>query len=224
MYNLIEMWECDYKKLPERNIHLEHEVITPLNPRDAFYGGRTNATKLIYKCRKPQKIRHIDVCSLYPTVMFYDSFPVGHPVKIYNPEVYNSDWFGFVKCKVITPRLTISLQAGLRRHGRVFISAFTHSDLTMTGTTTVVLHFMPQNNCDELPTKKSSSIPVARNRSSGRPSALPLVGSEEDATERDPGEPSQTNEVTHTDDNATDKVLLATVATSLDLVEAIEQT
>src|SRR5207253_8563983 len=55
MYNLIEMWECDYKKLPERNINLEHEVITPLNPRDAFYGGRTNATKLIYKCRKPQK-------------------------------------------------------------------------------------------------------------------------------------------------------------------------
>lgn len=49
------------------------------------------------------------------------------------------------------------------------IPAFTHYDLTMTGTTTVVLHFMLQNNCDELPTKKSSSIPVARNRSSGRP-------------------------------------------------------
>src|SRR5207249_9438986 len=30
--------------------------------------------------------------------------PVGHPVKIYSPEIYNSDWFGFVKCKVITPR------------------------------------------------------------------------------------------------------------------------
>src|SRR5205085_6413973 len=48
--------------------------------------------------------RHIDVCSLYPTVMFYDPFPVGHPVKIYNPKVYNSDWFALVKCKVITPR------------------------------------------------------------------------------------------------------------------------
>ena len=47
------------------------------------------------------------------------------------------------------------------------ISASTHYDLTMIGTTTVVLHFMQQNNCNEL--RKSSSIPVARNRSSGRP-------------------------------------------------------
>ena len=111
------------------------------------------------------------------------------------------------------------------------ISASTHYDLTMIGTTTAVLHFMPQNNCDELPNKKSLSIPVARNRSYGLPSALSLVGAEGGG--EDPGEPSQTNTVTHTDDNATDKIdkhvppisaLQATIATSLDLMEAVGQT
>ena len=109
------------------------------------------------------------------------------------------------------------------------ISASTHTDLTMIGTTTVVLHFMPQNNCDELPTKKGSSIPVARNRSNVRPSALSLVGQEEDG--QDPGEPSQTNEVTHTDDNAVDTgkvppmptVLQPAVVTSLDLLETLQK-
>ena len=109
------------------------------------------------------------------------------------------------------------------------ISASTHYDLIMVGTTTVVLHFMPQNNCNEL--RKSSSIPVARNRSSGRPSALSLVGAEGGG--EDPGELSQTNTVTHTDDNATDKIdkhvppisaLQATISTSLDLMEAVGQT
>jgi hypothetical protein len=119
------------------------------------------------------------------------------------------------------------------------ISAFTHYDLTLAGTTTVVLHFIPQNNCVPLPTTKSSSIPVARNRS--QPSALSLVGSE------DPGEPEVTPtdgtdeppissiqasigepEVTPT--GATDKnqpqisSIQATIATSLDLIEALKTT
>lgn len=106
-YNLVEMWECDFNKNKENKKFKKdwnREVITPLNPRDAFYGGRTNATKLIYNCRNSHKIRYIDVCSLYPTVQFYDHYPVGHPVKIYNPDYYNKKWYGFIKCKVIPPR------------------------------------------------------------------------------------------------------------------------
>lgn len=101
------------------------------------------------------------------------------------------------------------------------ISASTHNDLTMIGTTTVVLHFVPQNNCNELPTKKSSSIPVARSRSSVRPSALPLVGSEEDVTEKEPpGEP----EVTHTDNIAAELPLISPLQTTLDLIGALNKT
>ncbi len=46
------------------------EIIEPLDPRDALYGGRTEPTKLLYICPKNYKLRYIDVFSLYLTVMF----------------------------------------------------------------------------------------------------------------------------------------------------------
>ncbi|XP_047111970.1 uncharacterized protein LOC124788732 [Schistocerca piceifrons] len=49
-------------------------------------------------------MRYIDICSLYPTVMFYDTYPVGHPLEIFKPEQYNKEWFGLVKCKVLAPK------------------------------------------------------------------------------------------------------------------------
>ncbi len=106
-YNLIEIWECDFKE----NINIKafmktwnREVVAPLNPRDAFYGGRTNATKLIYNCKENEKLRYIDVCSLYPTVQFYDYYPIKHPILILNPTHFDSNYYGFIKCKVLPPR------------------------------------------------------------------------------------------------------------------------
>ncbi|XP_031330124.1 uncharacterized protein LOC116182909 [Photinus pyralis] len=56
-YNLVEMRECDFKKLIVVNDELKAFIQNlgdqddePLNPRDAFYGGRTNASKLYHKC------------------------------------------------------------------------------------------------------------------------------------------------------------------------------
>jgi len=100
-YNLIEQWECDwinsniYKKMEKA------DIADPINPRDAFFGGRTNATKLRVKNKK---MRYIDICSLYPTVNYYDYYPVGHPEKIFNPKVYDKNWFGLIKCKILPPR------------------------------------------------------------------------------------------------------------------------
>ena len=53
-----------------------------LNPRDAFYGGRTNATCLFYETRGEEKIRYVDFCSLYPYTNKYCAYPVGHPLVI----------------------------------------------------------------------------------------------------------------------------------------------
>jgi len=62
-FTLIEMWECRWVKSKEYKI--SNDIVEPLNPRDTFYGGRTNASKL----KVQNKIlRYIDVCSLYPTV------------------------------------------------------------------------------------------------------------------------------------------------------------
>ena len=61
-FNVIEMWECELKKEMERNEDMkryfeEHELVDPLQPRDAFFGGRTNAAKLFHKCKEDEEIR-----------------------------------------------------------------------------------------------------------------------------------------------------------------------
>ena len=102
-YKLIEMWECKWCKSKEYRhaIKTTDYVIEQLNPRDAFYGGRTNATKLKVQNKK---LRYIDVCSLYPTVQYFVNYPVGHPVKIQKPKKYNKNWYGLIKCKILAPR------------------------------------------------------------------------------------------------------------------------
>ena len=52
-YHVIEMWECDWQEMKEerkdiRNFVASLDLVEPLNPRDAFCGGRTNAIKLYH--------------------------------------------------------------------------------------------------------------------------------------------------------------------------------
>ncbi|KAL4131304.1 hypothetical protein QTP88_008637 [Uroleucon formosanum] len=97
-----ETMEDLYPKTIDRStIKNAADIADPINPRDAFFGGRTNATKLRVK---NTKMRYIDVCSLYPTVNYYDHYPVGHPEKIFKPKVYDKNWFGLIKCKILPPR------------------------------------------------------------------------------------------------------------------------
>ena len=61
-FQVVEMWECDLVKEMERNEAMkryfeEHELLDPLQPRDAFYGGRTNAAKLLHECQEGEEIR-----------------------------------------------------------------------------------------------------------------------------------------------------------------------
>ena len=54
-YKLTEMWECEFDKIKTDNPHLNSQLKTkreiicmsPLNPTDAFYGGRTGKTKFL---------------------------------------------------------------------------------------------------------------------------------------------------------------------------------
>ena len=60
--NVVEMWECDLKrelKADEgmRSYFEGHDLVDPLEPRDAFFGGRTNAAKLFHECQGQEKIR-----------------------------------------------------------------------------------------------------------------------------------------------------------------------
>ena len=102
------MWSCDwaYKKEEDEEFaeFLSNTNLSkPLNIRDAFKGGRTNAFKLQYDVKEDEKIHHIDVTSLYPTVNKHDAYPIGHPKIILSHFKDVKEYFGIVKCTVKAP-------------------------------------------------------------------------------------------------------------------------
>ena len=59
---VVQKWECELEKEMEEDEEMkqffdEYEIVDPLQPRDAFYGGRTNATKLFHECQGDEKIK-----------------------------------------------------------------------------------------------------------------------------------------------------------------------
>ncbi|GFT35597.1 uncharacterized protein TNCV_4870831 [Trichonephila clavipes] len=99
-YNIIQMLEHDFVHLKKmenfQEFLLQHEVTDRLNPRDAFFGGRTNGIQLFYEgC-----VKYIDFTSLYPWVNKYCEYPVGHPEIITEDFRDIDSYFGLVKCKV----------------------------------------------------------------------------------------------------------------------------
>ena len=59
---VVQKWGCELKKELEEDEEMkrvfdQYEIIDPLQPRDAFYGGRTNATKLFHQCQGDEKIK-----------------------------------------------------------------------------------------------------------------------------------------------------------------------
>ena len=53
-----------------------------------------------------KKIGYVDFVSLYPSVQYYEKYPVGHYTLIPESQLktYNTNWFGFVHCKILPPR------------------------------------------------------------------------------------------------------------------------
>ena len=61
-FEVVQKWECELKKEMKEDEDLkryidEHELVDPLQPREAFYGGRTNAVKLYHPCEGEEKIK-----------------------------------------------------------------------------------------------------------------------------------------------------------------------
>ena len=83
-YNVIQMWECEWTQLkqtcPDIQAYVDSlQFVEPLNPRDAFCGGRTNAIKLYHHVTPGQKIHYIDYTSLYPWINKMCIHLKGHP-------------------------------------------------------------------------------------------------------------------------------------------------
>ena len=85
-WQVVETWECVFHDLFQRDTEAEtyvdslKEIVDPLNPRDAFYGGGVNATKLLVKTESTTtKIKYVDFTSLYPDINTNGMYPVCHP-------------------------------------------------------------------------------------------------------------------------------------------------
>ena len=103
------MWECDFKQQLSENTAIKAfvdalEIVSPLEPRDAFYGGRTEAFKLYEEASNTKTINYYDVTSLYPWVNKTGKIPMGHPDIITENFKDLQHYEGLVKCKVLPPR------------------------------------------------------------------------------------------------------------------------
>ena len=61
-FNVEQKWECELTKERKEDEEMkqffeEHELVDPLQPRDAFFGGHTNAAKLFHQCQDNEKIK-----------------------------------------------------------------------------------------------------------------------------------------------------------------------
>ncbi|KAH7701962.1 hypothetical protein AAVH_30898 [Aphelenchoides avenae] len=85
---VVEMWECQLKEMLKEEERDEMKQFFadcidtgPLDPRQAFFGGRTGPASLRYKKKPGYAIKYLDVCLLYPHVMRKE-YPISKPTLI----------------------------------------------------------------------------------------------------------------------------------------------
>lgn len=112
-WKVVSVWACDWKNQKETDEEIKSFIqanegkFSPLNPFEAFYGGRVETFKMCVDDGK-RKMRYVDFTSLYPFINATKKYPVGHP------EILMSDFgdldsvcdrfFGFIKCRILPPR------------------------------------------------------------------------------------------------------------------------
>jgi hypothetical protein len=83
----------------------------PIKICDALYGGITEATETYRRVKNEEKIRYVDVISLYPYICKYAKFPVGYP-KVYGGADSPHEFLtkeGVIICKVLPPKNVSSI-------------------------------------------------------------------------------------------------------------------
>ncbi|XP_046428514.1 uncharacterized protein LOC124183710 [Neodiprion fabricii] len=147
-YRVTEQWECEFDRSLRENEEMREYVAThpliagtatseALNPRDAFYGGRTGNASRYYEVKTDatgnayEEIRYVDVCSLYPFICKNGRFPVGHPTVYVGEEcklLTGSSGCditrveGLIKCRVLPPRNLYHPVLPVRMHDKLMFA------------------------------------------------------------------------------------------------------
>jgi len=108
-YTVVTKWELEFLADLKTNLKLKEyveslDLVDRLNPRDSFFGGRTNALKLHYLAQPHEEVRYADFTSLYPYVNKYKEYPVGHPQILTRDFEPLDHYFGLAKVKVLPPK------------------------------------------------------------------------------------------------------------------------
>ncbi|XP_053378482.1 uncharacterized protein LOC128548112 [Mercenaria mercenaria] len=103
-----EMWECEFKRQIKENSELSEfikslDIVAPLAPKEAFFGGRTECFKRLETASCDREIKYYDITSLYPYINKTGKVPLGHPNVITERFDSIDKYEGLMKCKVLPP-------------------------------------------------------------------------------------------------------------------------
>ena len=84
-FQVVEIWQCEWEEEKRINPDVKAfvknlELVTPLDPRECFYGGHCEAIHLLHDgADQNETIQYDDFTSLYPFVNKNCEYPIGHP-------------------------------------------------------------------------------------------------------------------------------------------------
>ncbi|CAG2254249.1 unnamed protein product [Mytilus edulis] len=122
-----KIWEHDFASQLKSNQRLKLfannlDIEERLDPRLAFFGGRTDTTKLYFKVQNEEKIKYVDFTSLYPWTNKYCRYPLHHPEIITKDFEELDTYFGLCKVKILPPRHLYHAVLPYRCHGKLTFS------------------------------------------------------------------------------------------------------
>ena len=108
-FTYISIWKCEFDREILDNLDVKSFVdkvnfVTPLETREAFAGGRTEAFKVYHEAKGNEAINYYDMTSLYPYINKMGKAVLGHPMVITENFGNVSKYEGLIKCKVYPPR------------------------------------------------------------------------------------------------------------------------
>ena len=108
-FKVLEIWQCEWDEQLKKNAEVQRflnsfDLVPPLQPRDSFFGGRTEAVALHAVVGEEEEIRYCDITSLYPYVNKNGCYPVGHPQIVTQPiDQSIHSYFGIALVDILPP-------------------------------------------------------------------------------------------------------------------------
>ena len=124
-YKVMEIWEHEWDQQVQTNEEVKNflasfDLVKPLEPRDAFFGGRTGAVSLHAVAGEEEEIRYCDITSLYPWVNKTCEYPIGHPHIITQPIDQDiQSYFGLALVDILPPPALFHPVLPIRYNGKL---------------------------------------------------------------------------------------------------------